>query len=88
LVKLHNSVEKIIKTIKWHNKNTKYNSTVQIMNEDPNDVYCTVQHNEFTEVQRDHRDPLVCHQDQRQKQVIRESGGGGEVAAGPLGDSE
>jgi hypothetical protein len=43
-VKLHKSVEKIIKTMKWHNKNTKYKCTVQMMNEDLDDVYCNVQH--------------------------------------------
>jgi hypothetical protein len=33
-------------------------------------VYCNVQHNEFTEVQGDLRDPLVGYWDQRQKQAI------------------
>jgi hypothetical protein len=45
--------------MKWYNKNTKYKCTVQMMNEDLDDVYCNVQHNEFTEVQGDLRDPLV-----------------------------
>jgi hypothetical protein len=30
-----------------------------MVNGDLDDVYCTVQHNEFTEVQGDHRDPLL-----------------------------
>jgi hypothetical protein len=47
--------------MKWHNKNTKYKCTVKIMNEDLDYVFCNVQHNEFTEVQGDHRDPLVGH---------------------------
>jgi hypothetical protein len=40
------------------------------MNEDLNDVHRTVQHNEFTEVQGDHRDPLVSHRGQRRKRAI------------------
>jgi hypothetical protein len=41
-----------------------------MMNEDLDDVHCTVQHNEFTDVQGDHRDPLVGHRDQRRKRAI------------------
>jgi hypothetical protein len=36
-VKLHNSVEKDYKTMKW--QNTKYKCTVQMMDEDLDDVY-------------------------------------------------
>lgn len=50
LVKLHSSVENIIKTMKWHNINTQYKCTVQMMNKDLDDVHCTIEHNEFTEV--------------------------------------
>jgi hypothetical protein len=40
-----------MKTLKWHKRNTKYKRTVQMMNADLGDVYCTVQDDKFTEVQ-------------------------------------
>jgi hypothetical protein len=49
--------------VEWHNKNTKYKCTEQMMNENLDDMHYTVQHNEFTEVRGDYRDPLMGHQD-------------------------
>jgi hypothetical protein len=39
--------------MKWHNKNIKHSRTVQMMNKELDDMYCTVQHNKFTEMQGD-----------------------------------